>query len=98
MQLKSYQQINDELAILWEGGGESFVPLTVLRRSCPCASCSGERDLLGQVYKGPDTSETPAKYQLLKVNPVGGYCLQPHWGDGHSDGLYTYELLRKLGG
>jgi DUF971 family protein len=29
---------------------------------------------------------------------VGGYALQPSWGDGHGTGLYTFALLRRLGG
>ena len=28
---------------------------------------------------------------------VGGYAIQIFWQDGHHDGIYTYELLRKLG-
>src|SRR5688500_3090208 len=47
------QQIGDQLAIKWEDGTESFIPLETMRRRCPCASCHGETDILGNVYKGP---------------------------------------------
>ena len=28
---------------------------------------------------------------------VGGYALQIKWADGHDDGLYSYETLRRMG-
>jgi DUF971 family protein len=28
---------------------------------------------------------------------VGSYALQITWADGHNDGIYSYELLRRLG-
>ena len=28
---------------------------------------------------------------------IGHYAIRIFWGDRHSDGLYTYEILRKLG-
>jgi len=91
------QIIGSELAIRWADGGESFIPLLTLRRHCPCASCAGEKDIFGTVYKGPDRPVTPAAVQLVRLEPVGGYALQPVWGDGHNTGLYTYEYLRRLG-
>jgi len=33
------QQIGKELAIKWDDGDESFIPLEALRRCCPCAEC-----------------------------------------------------------
>lgn len=91
------QIIGNELAIRWSDGGESFIPLLTLRRHCPCASCAGEKDIFGNEYKGPSKPITPAAAQLARLEPVGGYALQPVWGDGHNTGLYTYEYLRRLG-
>lgn len=34
--------------------------------------------------------------QLENVQAVGSYALQPLWSDGHSTGMYTWELLRAL--
>jgi DUF971 family protein len=45
------QVIGTELAIKWEGGSESFIPLEKLRRCCPCAGCQGGMDVMGCVYK-----------------------------------------------
>lgn len=91
------QVIGTELAIRWDDGHESYIPLLTLRRYCPCASCAGEKDILGNVYKGPDRPLTPRSSELRALQPVGGYAVQPVWGDGHNTGLYTYEYLRRLG-
>jgi DUF971 family protein len=90
------QPIGAELAIKWEDGSESFVPLEKLRRACPCAGCKGEVDVLGQVYKGPDTPLTPRAFQLRRLDAVGAYAVQPVWADGHATGLYTFDYLRKV--
>lgn len=91
------QQIGDELAIRWDDGGESYIKLETLRRRCPCASCQGETDVLGNVYKGPDKPLGPNSFRLLRLNNVGGYALNPVWADAHSTGLFSYEYLKRLG-
>ena len=44
--------IGNELALRWTDGTENYFPLDFLRKRCPCALCSGEKDLLGNVYRG----------------------------------------------
>src|SRR5262245_58589989 len=90
------QPIGEELAIKWDDGTESFVRLDRLRRACPCAGCKGEMDVMGNVYKGPDVSLSPAAFQLKRLNQVGGYAVQPVWGDGHSSGLFSFDYLRRV--
>lgn len=97
MRIKDYQVIGDELAIVWEDGEEAFLRLDLLRRSCPCAGCKGEMDVMGNVYRGPEVELTPAAFQLVRISPVGGYALQPVWADGHSTGLFSFDYLRALG-
>ncbi len=89
------QQIGDELAIKWDDGSESFVKLETLRRYCPCAGCKGERDIMGNLYKGPEKALSPQAFQLTRISMVGGYAVQPVWGDGHSTGLYSFDYLRQ---
>ncbi len=96
MQPVDIQQIGEELAIKWEDGQESFVRLERLRRACPCAGCQGERDIMGNLYKGPATPLLPASFQLRRIMRVGTYALQPFWGDGHASGIYSFDLLRQL--
>ena len=89
--------IGDEIAIAWNDGMESYIPLPLFRRSCPCAACCGEPDAMGTVIR-PHVHHTPASFELRGWQLIGGYALQPAWGDGHSTGLYTFPYLRKLAG
>jgi DUF971 family protein len=89
------QQIGDELAIAWNDGKESFLNLETLRRACPCAACGGEPDVLGNISR-PHVSYTEKSFQLTGFDLVGGYALQPRWGDGHSSGIYSFTYLRRF--
>ena len=90
------QLIGNEVALKWDDGAESFINLEKLRRHCPCAGCMGERDIMGNLYKGPDRPYSPQSFQIVRFQNVGGYALQPLWADGHSSGLYSYDYLRRL--
>lgn len=90
------QCIGGELAIKWDDGGESFIPLEKLRRCCPCAGCRGETDVLGQVYKNPELTLPAAAFELVHINGVGGYAIQPVWADGHATGIYSFDYLKQL--
>jgi len=90
------QQIGQELAIKWDDGGESFIPLERLRRCCPCADCQGEADILGNVYKNPHRPLAPAAFQLVRFVSVGGYAIQPVWADGHATGIYSFDYLKRV--
>ncbi|MGA2540144.1 MAG: DUF971 domain-containing protein [Verrucomicrobiota bacterium] len=96
MQPADIQQIGGELAIKWDDGRETFIPLEALRRHCPCAGCRGERDIMGNLYKGPDEPLTPRSFQLTRLVNVGGYAIQPVWADGHATGIFSFDYLRRL--
>ena len=87
--------IGQELAIAWNDGTESYLSFETLRRACPCASCCGEPDALGNLVR-PDVHYTPSSFELRGWHLVGGYALQPTWADGHATGLYSFTYLRKL--
>lgn len=91
------QKIGEELAIAWSDGVETYLPLEKLRRACPCAACVGEPDALGQVIR-PEVKYRPGSFELVSWQAVGGYAIQPKWGDGHNTGLYSFAYLRRLGG
>jgi len=90
------QKIGTELAISWSDGTESFLALESLRRACPCATCSGEPDVTGKIHR-PATTLTPASFELLSWQIVGGYGLQPKWADGHNTGIFSFPALQRLG-
>lgn len=95
LQPENIQAIGGELAIAWSDGVESYLPLEPLRRACPCAGCGGEPDVLGQVIR-PEVSYTSRSFELAGWQLIGGYALQPRWGDGHNTGLYSFAYLRRL--
>jgi DUF971 family protein len=97
MQPRDIQTIGSELAIKWDDGHESFIPLEKLRRSCPCAGCKGEMDIMGNLYKNPAQTLTSQAFELVRVLRVGGYAIQPVWADGHNTGIYSFDYLWQAG-
>ena len=96
MQPLDLQPIGDELAIKWEDGTESFIPLQKLRRYCPCAGCKGETDIMGNLYKNPSKPLSHQAFQLVKLDRVGGYAVKPVWADGHATGLFSFNYLKQV--
>ena len=95
LELQNVQLIGGELAMRWNDGVESYLPLERFRRACPCASCGGEPDVLGNISR-PDVVYTSSSFELTGWQLIGGYALQPQWADGHSTGLYSFAYLRRL--
>ena len=90
--LENMTVIGNELALRWMDGTENYFPLDFLRKRCPCALCSGEKDLL---YRG-EAKLSPESFRLKRCTIVGGYGIQPEWMDGHASGIYSFSYLRSL--
>jgi DUF971 family protein len=90
------QIIGEEMAIKWDNGEESFVYLAKLRKACPCAGCKGEKDVMGNLYKGPDKPYKLSSFRIRSIQYIGGYAIQPIWEDGHSTGLFSFDYLRAV--
>jgi len=88
--------IGRELALAWADQTESYIGFETLRQMCPCAECQGEPDALGRVVR-PERSFGENAFELVGFEAVGGYALQLRWGDGHQSGIYSFELLERLG-
>ena len=58
--------------------------------------CMGESVLLHEYAPPPAEKETPGRYDLKGATAVGNYAIQFAWGDGHEQGIYTWEHLRSL--
>jgi DUF971 family protein len=98
LQADHIEQIGNFLAIRWSDGSESVVPLEDLRRACPCARCAGEPDVTGAVRMPAERVEfVPASFELRGFERVGAYAVGLTWGDGHNSGIFTWDLLRRLG-
>jgi DUF971 family protein len=96
LSLTQVQTIGDELAMAWSDGTEAFFRLEDLRRACPCAACGGEPDILGNVDR-PEVKYTERSFEMVRLGFVGGYAVQPLWGDGHGSGIYSFSFLQRLG-
>ena len=96
IQIDDIQVFPAGAAIKWNDGKDSFIDFHTLRDRCPCAHCSGEKDVLGNVYIGPDIKKSPSAYDLIAIKKVGHYAIQISWGDNHDSGIYTLEFLRSL--
>jgi ATP-binding protein involved in chromosome partitioning len=76
----------------WESGDEISLPFHRVRTACPCASCvdefTGEK-ILDDASISPDI-------KAESITPLGNYAIKIVWSDGHSSGIFTYNLLKKL--
>jgi DUF971 family protein len=68
--------------------GESFrVPFELLRVYSPSAEVRGH----GPGQETPQTGKR--EVTITAIEGVGNYALQPTFSDGHSTGLYSWDLL-----
>lgn len=86
------EEAANKLLIAWSDGGQTEYPIEWLRWQCPCALCRGEMGIPGRLQF--TKSLTPEETRLEDVQPIGRYALMFFWGDGHHDGIYTYNWLR----
>jgi DUF971 family protein len=93
---------DDVLQIDWSDGRVQQIPFRTLREACLCAVCNAkrEKELRNPAPKGMlnvlSASEV-APLDILKMHPVGNYAYNIHFSDGHSTGIYTFEMLRAIG-
>ena len=64
IKIKELINVPNGLAISWSDNKETFIEYLILRDSCPCANCSGESDIFGNVYKGVHVKKMGAAYEL----------------------------------
>jgi len=90
MKLISIDQISDEvITIRWDDGHESLFFAEHLRINGPCDVCNND----------PPHKESIKKSGKIKFSGwklAGRYAVEFHFNDGHTSGIYPYELLRDL--
>ena len=96
IKLKYHEVLNDLLLFKWDDNTEDILKLKLMRNNCPCANCAGEKDVFGNIYKGPKQVFTNSSYVLNGMQPVGYYALRPFWADGHHSGIYSFTLIKNL--
>ena len=86
-------QAEQVLEVTWPDGRVDRLSYHTIRSQCPCAGCRDE--WTGQRILDPGSIRPDLK--LAGMENIGTYAVQFAWNDGHSSGLYTWELLRSIG-
>ena len=87
--------------IAWADGHRSHFDFAYLRDECPCATCNDERgkkEAFAAVVAMP-SSVLPMfkpKPRAQSAAVMGNYAVQINFSDGHSTGIYSYDLLRTI--
>lgn len=79
------------LEISFSDGASFRIPFELLRVCSPSAEVQGHGP-------GQETVQTGKRHvDLVAIEPVGNYAVQPTFSDGHNSGLYTWDYLYLLG-
>jgi len=79
------------LEISFSDGKRFELPYEFLRVYSPSAEVRGHgpgQEVLQSGKKDVD---------ILSLEPVGSYAVQPHFSDGHATGIYSWDYLYELG-
>jgi DUF971 family protein len=79
------------LEITFSDGSRFDLPFEYLRVYSPSAEVRGHGP-------GQEVLQTGKKdIEIVNLEPVGSYAVQPQFSDGHSTGIYSWEYLYELG-
>ena len=93
IRVKDISQKNDRtLSIVWTDNKVQNLDVVKLRLKCPCAGCIDEWTHK-PILKPEQISET---VRPVSIESVGSYAMKIAFNDGHSTGIYTYQMLRSL--
>lgn len=87
------QPEQNQLEIRWRDGRVDLHNYHTLRCECQCAGCIHE--ITHERLLNPE--DVPSDIHIQEMSLVGNYALKILWSDRHDTGLYTWDLLRKLG-
>jgi DUF971 family protein len=79
------------LEISFADGRRFDLPFEFLRVYSPSAEVRGHgpgQEVLQAGKKNVD---------IVSLEPVGSYAVQPHFSDGHATGIYSWEYLYEIG-
>lgn len=85
------------LEVMWDDGKIHKFPLTFLRDESPDAGNKGETILWKHYAPPPKEKTKPEGYEIEKIEMVGNYAIQIKWKDGYDYGIYSWDLLQRLG-
>lgn len=85
------------LEIIWDNGTTHNFPLKFLRDESPDAGNKGETILWRHYDPFPKEPDKPGKYEVASIEMVGDYAISIKWKDGYDYGIYSWDLLWRLG-
>jgi len=80
------------VTITFDDGVVCEFPVEALRAGCPCATCRGWRERGDIAWPRPGIADT---ISVLHAELNGAWGLTIEWSDGHSTGIYAWEVLRR---
>jgi DUF971 family protein len=84
-------QVSNILEISFDDSNVFQLPCEYLRVYTPSAEALGHAP-------GQEILQTGKEDVAIKeIKPIGNYAITPVFSDGHNSGIYTWDLLYKLG-
>ena len=85
------------LTICWSDGMTQELSYQQLREACQCATCVTENSKSEPVGALPVLTAAQARpLEIVSMQPVGNYAYSIQFSDGHSTGIFTFEMLRGI--
>jgi DUF971 family protein len=79
------------LEVVFSDGAQFRIPFELMRIYSPSAEVQGHGP-------GQEVLQTGKRQvQLLALEPVGNYAVQPAFSDGHDSGIFSWDYLYFLG-
>ena len=91
------------ITIRWSDDLTSHWTTSQLRAACPCATCREKKRSLDSPNDQPASAPmlpvlSAAEAKPLRIDamrPVGNYAYNISFSDGHSSGVFLFDLLRQ---
>ena len=84
-------QASRTLEIAFDDGARFRIPFELMRINSPSAEVQGHGP-------GQEVLQTGKReVEIVTLEPVGNYAVQPTFSDGHSTGIFSWDYLHFLG-
>jgi len=91
---------NGGIRIHWSDSSSTDWSPVELRNACPCATCKEKHKAKDQEKAGGLLQVIPLQeakpLRIDSMRPVGNYAYNVQFSDGHSSGIFGFDLLRKV--
>lgn len=84
-------QVSNVLEISFDDGSVFHLPSEYLRVFTPSAEALGHGPGQEVLQIGKEA------VSITEIKPIGNYAIAPVFSDGHNTGIYTFDMLYKLG-